>query len=203
MKNKVAALLLVGHLFTAGMLNAAVLVDTGPGPSTAGFNLTPSQYFAGQFSLVSPVIVTDILGWIGGAQRLQSGGGIATAAIYTDGGEVPGTELFAQKFTADIDFDFDGVTGLSLLLPAGTYWVGFEGRLGDTIDGTMPSPSTSPLGNEAVNVGAGYIPFDDVNFGVRILGNVITPGGTIPEPASLMLLGVGLAALGWMRRRKG
>lgn len=34
-------------------------------------------------------------------------------------------------------------------------------------------------------------------------GEVIAAGGTIPEPESLALLGIGLAALAGMRRRKG
>src|SRR5262245_16850853 len=77
---------------------SAVIVDTGPGPSTGGPLLIGgpviTQWLAAEFSIGSNQTITDVQGWMGRAVA----DGTVTATLYTDGGDVPGTELFSQQF---------------------------------------------------------------------------------------------------------
>jgi len=130
-------------------------------------------------------------------------GGTGTIALYSDGGETPGTEMFSTKFSApstDREPDWYGVSGLAWDLSAGTYWVAFEVRSGDTLIGGMPFSSEHPLSNEAYFNAATsqYIANDSLNIGVRIDAQ---PTG-VPEPSTLLFLGSGLLGLGFFARKK-
>jgi len=200
MKRGLVAVVLAGSL-VSGVAQASVftgvIVDTGPG-SVSGpqWALSSNQGLSGEFSVYIPVKVTDVQGWING------GNGTATAAIYMVGIDKPGTELYSAAFTADAASDWDGASGLNWLLGPGTYWVAFEVRSGQTLIGNMPSPSGSPLGNEAYSSAAGtYFPYDALQLGVRIFGEEQTQT-QVPEPMSLALFGLGLGGLAVTRRRR-
>lgn len=209
----------IGTLAVAAVLSistfaaqAATIVDTGhsAGPSGNALrnDVIQRQWLAGEFSITDNALISDIQGWL---NTSQPGGGTATAAIYTDGGETPGAQLFAASFTAANTggFDWKGASGLAWALAPGTYWVALEVRTGDTLAATLGNLAPSPLGNEAqwnaplVGPGA-YTANDSLNSAFRIFGTLTPVVSAVPEPSTyaLMIAGLGLVGFVAHRRRK-
>jgi len=190
----------VAMAISTGAARAAVIVDTGPANTGGGLILDESQWLAAQFTTASDHVITDVLGWMG----LQNEpGGTLTVAIYTDAGQIPGTQLFASQFTlSSLERDWYGPTGLSWALAAGTYWVAFEERAGDTLGlAVMPFPAAMPLPQGAVrhpnSSTPGWIGNNDLDFGVQIHAMVVPE----PQAYALMLAGLGLLGFAALRRR--
>ena len=112
--------------------------------------------------------------------------GSFTIALYDNNGGIPGTELHSAQATFDGFEGFEGLSGLSWAVAASNYWVAFEVRAGDTLNGYMSYTGTSnPLPGGAFsngNVTMGYVP-TNISMGVRVYGNGIA-GGAVPEPAT-------------------
>ena len=204
MRNRhVIAFILVLIIFLfAFRTQVAIIVDTGLGSiETGGVSLFSEQWLAVEFSTSQTWEITDVQGWISASFP----GGAVTFALYTDGGEIPGTELFSQTLSIDPAFfsDWHGPSGLSWIVTPGTFWLAFEVRSGSSFDGAMQFPSTTPLINGAVAFpSTGWLDAQEVpGIGVRILGEEAnaTP---VPEPASLLLIGSGLFGLFARGRRR-
>ncbi len=190
------------QLAVAGAAGAITIVDTGPGPSEGGWDLLDRQFLAAEFSIGAAHTVNRVQGWMIAG---EGGTGTGTAAIYTDGGEIPGTELFSEAFSVpQVEVEgagWYGPSGLNWSLLAGTYWVAFEVRGEQTLNTVMPSPSLSPLESEAFTLFGTWNESDSLDIGVRIFADE----ARVPQPAALNLLVSGLAAMGiaaWRRHRR-
>ena len=160
---------------------AITIVDTGtPAGAVNGFG-NPAG-LAGEFTIANAFTVTDIQGYLGGGIA-----GNLTIALYSDGGDIPGTELFSTSLALGVvDADWRGASSLNWTLASGTYWVAFESRAGSTFFGRMPNAVPSPLVNEARFTQGAWNPNDDLNIGVRILGTATT--ASVPEGGSTFAL---------------
>ncbi|GAB4274988.1 MAG: hypothetical protein Kow0092_30500 [Deferrisomatales bacterium] len=182
-------------LFWLTPARAATIVDTGPGTvGLGGYSLNSGQWAAGKFSITEPYEVTDAAGWV-----YVASGSAASVAIYSDGGTKPGSVLFSAPFAsvpAPSETGWAEATGLAWDLSPGVYWVALEVHTGQDLAGSMPYTTGTPLA--AYVLGRTSWTSYDVKAGLRLRGN---PANPVPEPATLALVGTGLAWLAASRRR--
>jgi hypothetical protein len=192
-------LCLAALLLTVPNADADTIVDTGPGPnSSIGIALHPSQWLAAEFTITEFLTITSVQGWM----NVNTAGNL-DIAIYTDGGEIPGLELFraSGNLGTGTPATWRGLSGLTWNLLPETYWVAFEVMSSSDFVGSMPSGSQFPLGNEAITCSScgGYRPLDPLNLGVRIEG---VPAAVADPASSLSLLALGVGSLGLFRSRR-
>ncbi len=190
-------LLLIGLVILNLVVTAKAdtIVDTGNITGDNPLGLGPSQWLAAEFSISEDYTITDLQGY-----GDRTGGGSVTAAIYRDGGALPGSELYSNQFTVGGTAGWYGVDSQNWFLSAGTYWAAFEVRSGDTYNSAFHR-ADAPLDNEAYWNGSNWNG-SNLSLAIRIYG---TPGAVpepVPEPATMLLFGLGLLGLARVSRKK-
>jgi hypothetical protein len=201
MKLLAHTLIILATLSLASRAEGALIVDTGTPNNTTGWSFYPSQYFAGEFSIAGTYQIQSVEGYLSNA--FSPSAGTVTVAIWTDGGNTPGTTLFSSTFAlaASAPLAWYGVSGLNQPLAPGTYWVSFTPS--SSIFGTMPCCAPNPLGEYDQNLNPagwqdhGPNAYDYLDLGIRINAE---PVAAVPEPAFLVLFSAGLVSAGVRRR---
>ncbi|MCP4113292.1 MAG: PEP-CTERM sorting domain-containing protein [Desulfobacteraceae bacterium] len=189
----------------AGMANAVTIVDTGDNGNHTWYTaVSDTQWVAGEFTISDDYTITGL------TSIMQAGWGnsddiTATAVIYTDGGDIPGSELYSALFTVSSITDWYGVSDVSWELTSGTYWVAFEVREEAECDDIYDDPScyrfiratesaANPLANYAVNPlwNPDYLNSSNTGFSLRIEGEETS---ATPEPSTILLLAAGLMGI--------
>lgn len=190
-----------------GTALATIIVETatlGATGQTSGTNINSNQWLGARFTLTQPTQITDI----GGHLVSTAPGGIFGAIVPLSSptalpsflpstiatSALAGTVFTPPSLSADV------LTPLSVLLAPGSYAVvfGSGGPFGAAGSGAMAIANLPLLGSPSFfrAFGGSWVEngFTEARF--VVVGNVV------PEPTTALLLGVGLAGVTAMRRRR-
>jgi hypothetical protein len=232
MKKLWVGIFVIGMFFVVPhRTEAFIIIDTG---HIDDYSYTNDWGSATQFTLNQSATITSIETWMSGSPvscgipephpcNIIPEGSFVHLRVYADGPfilpfpKIPDTDivlyekLFQIPFTDDgsesvlNDFNWRGVSGISLDLPEGKYWAAFSkhsdgyARIAHGLPG---SSFSAEAGNDFLPVGQAEtceqgvcVPNDSIyNYSLKVLAT--------PEPSTLLLFGSGLLGA-FYRRRKG
>lgn len=180
--------------------HAGAIVNTGAPTAPFAVDWGLGDGIAARFQVANATSISEIQGFFSGVDSART----YTIALYGDGADKPGAQLFSTEATATANLDWNGKSGLGWAVTPGFYWAAFEVRAGQTFfTAGMPSAPPSPLVDEAFNRSGAYFAFDGLDVGVRIFDTSNGGGPPVPEPSTwaLMIGGFGLAGAALRRRR--
>ena len=226
MKKEVIALAAAGCLTLGAAAHAGEvsLFESLTGTPEDGASVSPSLGGAPayqSFSTGSQAVTLSSLDLVGWVSSLTDGGSM-TISLYASNGTAPGAALDVLGTYADssLELYLNGfsvpVSGLDIHLAADTrYWIGISDTPGDSSSFTwaerFDNSNTVGATGQYTGLNGTVIPdpyslvYDGVtyNFGpmdMAVTGT--TTGSSVPEPATLGLMALGLAAVGFSLRRR-